>query len=288
MPELPEVEVSRRGLIPHLLDQKISKISSSNNKSLRLPIPRQQLAKHIQGQRVIAINRRAKYLVVSCNNQAVILIHLGMTGKLGIFPAKSPAAVHNHLVFHLNNGTEMRYNDTRRFGCIQVMSPAQCQEHDPFVHLGPEPLPTEKGPFPSMKDAHRLFTAPHLYQQAAQKLTPIKNLLMDSRFIVGIGNIYANEILFATGILPATAAGSIARAKWPTIVKDSQDILRQAIKEGGSTIRDYISSSGKPGYFQLQLKVYGRAGKPCHRCQNPITKTIISGRATFFCPNCQQ
>lgn len=287
MPELPEVEVSRRGLIPHLLNRKISRINVGS-KNLRLPIPRQQLAQFIQDQTITAINRRGKYLVFSCHNQAVILVHLGMTGRLGIFPGQSPPAVHDHLVFHLDNGMEMRYNDSRRFGCIQVMSPSQCREHDPFAHLGPEPLPTEKGPFPSMVDPHLLFTVEYLCQKAGKKLTPIKNLLMDGGLVVGIGNIYANEILFATGILPTTAAGSLGRDKWTAISRASRQILSQAIKEGGSTIRDYISSSGKPGYFQLKLKVYGRAGEPCCRCRTLITKTLISGRATFFCPTCQQ
>ncbi|MEA3546087.1 MAG: bifunctional DNA-formamidopyrimidine glycosylase/DNA-(apurinic or apyrimidinic site) lyase [Thermodesulfobacteriota bacterium] len=274
MPELPEVEVIKRGLTPHVVGRTVTEISSSHKK-LRLPIPVKKLDQFIRNQRIQAIQRRAKYLLFEMTNGAMMIIHLGMSGKLTLSPARAPQAIHDHLRFRLDNEMEMRFNDTRRFGFIQVMDREEFAEKKPFDHLGPEPLEED-------------FTASYLKKMARKRIQPIKNFLMDSRMVVGIGNIYANEILFYSNILPTTPIGSLTLPMWEKIVHFSREVLSRAIKSGGSTIADFVGSSGKPGYFQLELMVYGRANEPCKLCVTPIAKTVIGGRATYFCPRCQK
>ena len=274
MPELPEVEVIKRGLIPHVVGRKITDISSSRKK-LRLEVPIKKLDQLIKNSSIKAIHRRAKYLLFEMTNGAMMIIHLGMSGKLTLFPAKAPQAIHDHLRFRLDNKMEMRFNDTRRFGFVQVMDKEEFAKKKPFDHLGPEPLEED-------------FTASYLKKKAGKRVQPIKNFLMDSRMVVGIGNIYANEILFYANILPTTPIGSLTRPMWERIVHFSREVLARAIKSGGSTIADFVGSSGEPGYFQLELMVYGRADEPCKLCITPISKTVIGGRATYFCPRCQK
>lgn len=295
MPELPEVEVTRQGLIPHIVGRSIASIRTGK-KSLRLPIPRNALQKLACGSMVNAIGRRAKYLVFFLDNAAII-IHLGMSGKIGIFPSGSPPALHDHLVFKFHDGVEMRYNDARRFGFIKLLTPEDIQNLDPFAKIGPEPLPLPRlhGISEShlsdwnktFADSHHLLTPSYLKKKAGKRLQPIKNFLMDSHVVAGIGNIYANEILFASSILPTTAVGSVSRTGWEKIHTAITQILAKAITCGGTTIRDFVSSSGKQGYFQVELMAYGREGEPCRSCGTPITKSIIAGRATYFCPSCQ-
>ncbi len=274
MPELPEVEVVRQGLAPLLIGRTVREIYFSG-KRLRLPIPRLKLAELIKNSRITEIRRRAKYLLIEMADQAVIIIHLGMSGKLGIFPARAPQAIHDHLRFRLDNDMELRYNDTRRFGLVQAMSKEEFAAKAPFANLGPEPFSAD-------------FTADYLKGMAGQRIQPIKNFLMDSRMVVGIGNIYANEILFYCRIQPTMPIGSLSRPMWDNIIHYTPRILRRAIAQGGSTIADFVDSSGKPGYFQLELMVYGRENQPCKLCGSGIKKIIIGGRATFFCPKCQE
>jgi formamidopyrimidine-DNA glycosylase len=296
MPELPEVEVTCQGLLPHIVGRSISSIWAGK-KSLRLPIPRNDLQKLAHGSMVNAIGRRAKYLVFFLDKAAMI-IHLGMSGKIGIFPSTSLPALHDHLVFKFHDGMEMRYNDARRFGFIRLLTPEDIQQLDPFAKIGPEPLPlphlhgiSESHLSDWQKtfaDSHHHLTPSYLKKKAGKRLQPIKNFLMDSHVVAGIGNIYANEILFAASILPTTAVGSVSNTGWEKIHTAMSQILSRAITCGGTTIRDFVSSSGKQGYFQIELMTYGRAGKPCHSCGTPISKSIIAGRATYFCPSCQR
>lgn len=295
MPELPEVEVTRQGLIPHIVGRSITSIWAGK-KNLRLPIPRNDLQKLAKGSLINAIGRRAKYLVFFLDKAAMI-IHLGMSGKIGIFPSASPPALHDHLVFKFHDGVEMRYNDARRFGFIKLLTPEEIQHLDPFAKIGPEPLPLPC--LHGISESHlanwqKTFAASHHYltpsflkKKAGNRLQPIKNFLMDSHIVAGIGNIYANEILFAASILPTTAVGSVSNTGWEKIHTAMSQILTRAITCGGTTIRDFVSSSGKKGYFQIELMTYGRECKPCRSCGTPISKSIIAGRATYFCPSCQ-
>ena len=272
MPELPEVEVICQGLQPHVEGRTIIAIFCGK-KELRVLIPREKLKKKVAGSNVTRIHRRAKYLLFELDNKCCLVIHLGMTGKLGIFHQEAPEALHDHICFRLDNGMEMRFNDTRRFGFVLVQDGTE--EYNPFAKLGPEPF----------KDG---FTADYLHQRAGKRLQPVKNFLMDSHVVAGIGNIYANEILFYTGLHPATPIGSISKKQYGEMVKMSRMVLSKAIANGGTTINDYVNASGKAGYFQLQLAVYGRNNELCLHCETLIRKSMIGGRATFFCPQCQR
>jgi len=276
MPELPEVEVTRRGLLPHLPGKKIIEISWSN-KRLRTPIPRRLLRDAIAGEQVRTVDRRAKYLLVRMMSGSVLVLHLGMTGKIGLFPGDVPRARHDHLRLLLENGMEMRFNDSRRFGSILVWPVEHAAELEERFNRGQGFEPFSAG-----------FTGGTLKGLAEKRRQPVKSFLMDSRLVAGIGNIYANETLFAAGIYPETPVNHISDAQWQAIAVHCREILSRAIEAGGSTISDFIGSSGAPGYFQLQFHVYGRAGDPCACCATPIEKRKISGRATFYCPQCQQ
>ncbi len=275
MPELPEVEVTRQGLLPHLLQRRIITIKWSSRR-LRLPIPRKLLHESIQGKCISAIDRRAKYLLFRMEDGGVLVFHLGMTGKLGMFPVAAPKARHDHLRLFLDNDMEMRFNDVRRFGSVTVWPADQALilEQEFNRSKGIEPFSPE-------------FTAANLALLARRRSVPVKTFLMDSRLIAGIGNIYANEILFAASIHPLTRVNMLSEKQWQQIVDCSVQILTMAIKAGGSTISDFLGASGTPGYFQLQLAVYGKKNAPCPRCGARINKETLGGRATFYCSNCQ-
>lgn len=272
MPELPEVEVICRGLAPHLEGQLLIDMFCGAQK-LRLPMPTGQAIAVVQGETVASVTRHAKYIIITLGNGAEIIIHLGMTGRLGIFPADTPVAKHDHVRWLLANRLELRFNDTRRFGSVQITG-SEADHHALFGHYGPDPFREE-------------FSGEYLYKKAQKRTLAVKNFLMDNRVVTGIGNIYASEIFFATGINPTTPAGSIALADWQGIVVASRKILAEAIEQGGTTISDYVNSSGKKGYFQVRLKAYGRQGQPCCQCGGLIRKIVIGGRASFFCPHCQ-
>jgi formamidopyrimidine-DNA glycosylase len=274
VPELPEVEVIRRGLIPHLVGCTINRVVISNRK-LRLPVPRAQLKSLVQGSRVESVDRRAKYLLVNMSSGALMVLHLGMTGRLALFANGTPRTPHDHLRFVLDSGLEVRFNDVRRFGSIQVVAPKDTEKSQIFAGLGMEPL----GPD---------FSSNYLLKKAKGKLRPIKNFLMDSKVVVGIGNIYANEILFAAGIKPTRGVRSLGKRAWDEVVEACRQVLERAIACGGTTISDYVNSSGEAGYFQCELKVYGRDGEKCESCGSGINRRVLAGRATFFCPKCQK
>lgn len=274
VPELPEVEVIRRGLIPHLVDKIITRIVISNRR-LRLPVPRTKLKRWIQGNRIKAIDRRAKYLLISLDNGAKIVFHLGMTGRLSLFGHTIPRNVHDHLRIFLDSGLELRFNDVRRFGSVQVTSPDEAEDATIFAGLGVEPLSSD-------------FSCNYLFQKARFRRRPIKNFLMDAKVVAGIGNIYANEILFTAGINPTRKVGTIGKKSWQRLVEASRFVLERAISCGGTTISDYTNSRGDAGYFQCELKVYGRKGEMCQKCRKPIRRQVLAGRTTYFCPGCQR
>jgi formamidopyrimidine-DNA glycosylase len=238
-------------------------------------MPRKNLKKHIQGTWVESVDRRAKFLLITMDTGARLIVHLGMTGRLGIFPQDSPKTKHDHLRLKLDNGMQLRFNDIRRFGFIQVLPPDSDFSHTMLANLGPEPLGQD-------------FTSKYLQKCAAGKKRPLKNFLMDSRVIAGIGNIYACEILFHAGLNPGKKINRLTKKQWEKIVASSRYILEKAIESGGTTISDFVNESGKSGYFQLELQVYGKRGQPCNFCSSPITKTNMAGRSTFFCPHCQK
>lgn len=275
MPELPEVEVTRRGLLTDLPGRLVTAVRCGRLR-LRAPLPAALLRTHIAGQRITTIDRRAKYLLFRMASGAVLVAHLGMTGKFGVMAADAPLHKHDHLVLVLDNGLEVRYNDSRRFGSISVWPAARAAESEAefSAREGIEPF----GP---------QFTGRELHRLAAGRSAPVKALIMNSRLVAGIGNIYANEMLFAARIDPETPAGALTLRQWNRLVRAGRDILGRAIESGGSTVADFLSASGHPGYFQLQHNVYGRDGQPCRRCSRSVVRTVLAGRSTYRCPRCQ-
>ncbi len=274
MPELPEVEVICRGLSPLISGKTLVNMSTSGH-ALRLPMPETAIRQHILGNRVIKVYRRAKYLVIELNKGALLIFHLGMTGRIGIFAKEEKRQRHDHLQLGLDNDLELRFNDTRRFGSVQVFSAVELKTKQPFANLGPEPF-------------DRRFSANYLKKLAAKKKKPVKNFLMDNMVVVGIGNIYASETLFAARIAPLTPTGILTTEQWRKIIKESRRVLNRAIKCGGTTISDFVNTKGEAGLFQVELKVYGRKNQPCPHCKTPIERTVMAGRATFHCPVCQK
>jgi len=226
------------------------------------------------GRQLTDLLRRGKYLIFELEGGATLLVHLGMTGHLLLAPEGQPLPPlpHIHLVFHLEGGLELVYQDVRRFGQVLVFPPGV--EPAPLDQVGAEPFSPE-------------VTAAWLAEQARGRSRPIKNYLLDGRILAGIGNIYACEILFAAGLHPATPAGRLSRKDWGRILKETRRILKEAIRQGGTTVANYLNSRGEAGLFQVQLLVYGREGEPCRRCGAPIARLIQAGRSSFFCPKCQ-
>lgn len=276
MPELPEVEVICQGLRPHLTGRVIMAVHGSG-KPLRLPVPLAAMDEMLGGQKIVAVTRRAKYLLMGMETGALLVIHLGMTGNLGLFPFSASRKNHDHVWWRLDNGLELRLHDSRRFGGIWMLTPQQADEREAgfFGATGPEPFS------PGCTPDHFMLLARHRHQ-------PVKTFLMDGKVVAGIGNIYANEALFAAAIHPARPVSTLRKRDWQRLLVLIRAILSEAISCGGSTISDFINAGGERGYFQVNFKVYGRKGRPCHRCKAPIEKISISGRAAYFCPRCQK
>ncbi len=276
MPELPEVEVICQGLRPHLTGRIITGIQCSG-KPLRYPVPHAAMNELLCGQTIRTVTRRAKYLLIAMEDETLIIIHLGMTGNLGLFPGATPIKIHDHVRWQLDNGLELRLNDSRRFGAVWLLTPEQAgnREIGFFASTGPEPF-------------SNLCTAAHFMTLAQRRQQPIKTFLMDSKVVAGIGNIYANEALMAAGIHPTRKACALQEQDWRILIPLIRQILTQAIACGGSTISDFINANGEHGYFQMNFKVYGRKNQPCHQCGSLIEKIQISGRASYFCPSCQK
>lgn len=268
MPELPEVETSRRGLLP-MLHKPIVEVRL-RNRQLRWPIP-EELPAQLQGQQFSALNRRGKYLIASFSHSH-LLLHLGMSGHFRLLPRDEPPAKHDHVDILFADGSLLRYHDPRRFGCILLCpDPAQ---HPLLQHLGPEPLSAD-------------FNAEYLQQKLQTKTAAIKKLIMNSQLVVGVGNIYASEALFLARIHPERPGYRLDFADCQRLVQAIQQRLQAAIDQGGTTLRDFMAADGKPGYFQQQLLVYERAGQNCRLCQHSIQQLRQDHRSSYYCPNCQ-
>jgi len=271
MPELPEVETTRSGIAPHLVGRKISSVVIRHH-GLRWPIPK-TLTKTLPGQKIHAVTRRAKYLLVACDSGWLIL-HLGMSGSLRVLPQNTLPEKHDHFDLLLDSGELLRLRDPRRFGAV-LWTETDPERHPLLENLGVEPLAPE-------------FCGKWLYERSRGRNTAIKLFLMDSKIVVGVGNIYASEALFRAGIRPQTAAGRISRPRYERLAEVIKETLQDAIAAGGSSLRDFVNSQGKPGYFQQQYFVYGRTDEPCRRCNTPIRQIRQGQRSTFFCPCCQK
>jgi formamidopyrimidine-DNA glycosylase len=271
MPELPEVEVIRRGLAPLLVGRRFLAVKVGP-KRLRQQSSPQELRRWVQGRRLDNLRRRGKYLRFNLEGGVTLLIHLGMTGRLLVGRPAAPLLPHVHLVFQLEGGLDLLFQDTRRFGQVLVYPPGV--DPAPLNQVGAEPF-------------SRKVTPDWLLEQARGRSRPIKNFLLDARVVAGIGNIYACEILMAAGLHPATPVGRLTREEWDRVLTETRRILNYAIKKGGTTVANYLNSQGESGLFQLELLVYGRAGEPCRRCGARIIRLVQAGRSTFFCPVCQ-
>ncbi|NMH59808.1 bifunctional DNA-formamidopyrimidine glycosylase/DNA-(apurinic or apyrimidinic site) lyase [Alteromonas ponticola] len=269
MPELPEVEVSRLGISPHLVGQTITSVVVRQPK-LRWPVAEE--LKQAEGQQIKAVRRRAKYLLIDIG-VAQIVLHLGMSGKLRVVPATLEPIKHDHLDIVLGSGKCLRFNDARRFGACLWQADGETLPQ--LENLGPEPL-TES------------FTAQHLFALSRGRKAPVKSFIMDNDVVVGVGNIYANEALFMANIDPRRAAGRISLQRYQKLAKEIKEVLASAIQQGGTTLKDFTQSDGSPGYFRQHLRVYGRAGKACEACEGIINSVVIGQRNTFFCPRCQR
>lgn len=270
MPELPEVETTRRGIEPHIVNQVIERIIIRAPK-LRWPIPK-SIAKDLPGQMVQSIERRAKYLLINFEIGTLIM-HLGMSGRIQTLSKITTAEKHDHLDIYFANGHYLRYTDPRRFGAI-LWTTKPALEHKLLIDLGPEPFTKE-------------FTSKYMQALAGKKSVAIKKFIMDSKIVVGVGNIYASEALFAAQIHPLRAVKDVTLEEWHNLVKHIQRILKLAIKQGGTTLKDFLDTSGKPGYFSQKLLAYGRAKEPCTRCDGVIDTQMIGQRNTFYCVGCQ-
>lgn len=271
MPELPEVETTRRGLSPHLQGRRIAAIVIRDRR-LRWPIPR-DLPKKAVGCTVRSVERRGKYLLVDCASGWMIL-HLGMSGSLRVLPRETPPGKHDHFDLVLDSGMAVRLTDPRRFGAVlwQARDP---HSHPLLANLGPEPLEQD-------------FHAAALHTRLRGRSTAIKTAIMDSRIVVGVGNIYASESLFRAAINPKTAAGRVSLQRCERLVAAIRETLAAAIEAGGSTLRDFVSADGNAGYFQQTYYVYSRNGQPCRICGNAVKLLRQGQRATFYCPSCQR
>lgn len=269
MPELPEVETTRRGLLPHLAQRRITGVVL-RRPDLRWPIP-PEVAARLPGETILDVRRRAKYLLLDTAPGSAVL-HLGMSGMLRVLPAATPVAAHDHVDLTLDSGRVLRFTDPRRFGCL-LWQPAG-ETHDLLRDLGPEPL----------SDA---FDGDLLYERSRRRRAPVKTFLMDQAIVVGVGNIYAAESLFRAGIAPTRDAGSIGRARYGRLAAAVKDILAMAITRGGTTLRDFLNADGAPGYFEQELFVYGREGQPCKVCGRRLRESRLGNRAGAWCGRCQ-
>lgn len=274
MPELPEVETTRRGISPKVDKQTIVNVVIRNGR-LRWPVD-QSLPQKLAGLPVLEIGRRGKYLLLK-TKAGTLLIHLGMSGNLRILPIGSPVQKHDHFDIEFANGYLLRLNDPRRFGSVlwHPITDGPVEQHRLLAKLAPEPL----------TDA---FNGDYLFEKTRNRKVAIKSLVMNSAVAVGAGNIYANESLFMSKIHPQTQASLLSKKQCHLLVDNIKNVLEAAIKQGGTTLKDFMSPDGKPGYFVQQLAVYDQGGNPCNTCKNPIERTMLNQRATYFCPTCQR
>lgn len=270
MPELPEVETVCQGLSGDLINQSIIRVVVWQP-SLRWPVL-PSLARILKGATIYHVFRRAKYFIVAAD-RGHMLIHLGMSGSLRLCNKTQARRKHDHVEFHLSSGYVLRFHDPRRFGAI-LWTDQPLENHPRLAYLGPEPL-------------SRAFHANYIYQACQGRLVNIKTWLMNQKNVVGVGNIYASEALFLSGLHPLKPSKEISLDECKKLSRHVKQVLREAIKKGGTTLKDFSNGHNQPGYFQQSLRVYARAGSPCFRCQTVIEKTIINQRASFYCPICQ-
>lgn len=270
MPELPEVETTRRVLAPHVLGRSIMAVEVREPR-LRWPVAR-SLPRQLAEQRIDSLERRGKYLLFG-TAAGTLLVHLGMSGSLRYLAEPHAHGAHDHIDVRFAGGGALRFNDPRRFGSFHLT--ARPLEHPLLKDLGPEPLGTD-------------FDAQYLWRSCRNRRVTIKQHLMNGRVVVGVGNIYANEALFRAGIHPARQAGRIARARFEPLVAAVRDVLADAIEEGGTTLRNFVDGDGQPGYFRGSLRVYERNGAACLQCGGPIKRQVLGQRASYFCPRCQR
>ncbi|MFQ5719432.1 MAG: bifunctional DNA-formamidopyrimidine glycosylase/DNA-(apurinic or apyrimidinic site) lyase [Acidobacteriota bacterium] len=273
MPELPEVEVVRRSLLPRIVGSRFGSVRVREAR-LRVRVDRSLLCRELPGRTVLDVRRRAKYLLLELDTGGLLMVHLGMTGHLGLFPATEPLRKHDHVVITVEGRGELRFNDARRFGLVQWVAPGGERSHPRLCRLGVEPLAPD-------------FSGTLLRRLASGHRLPVKNFLMDSRRVVGIGNIYASEALWNAGVHPARPAGRLSAARWERLATAIRQVLSASIQQGGTTFRDFASADGSPGYFALHLDVYDRKGERCRRCDRTIRRRVDSGRSTYYCPGCQ-
>ncbi len=271
MPELPEVETTRRGIEPHIVGTRIEQLVIRQHQ-LRWPVPR-KLGSYLRNTRITAVLRRAKYLLVT-TEAGTLIIHLGMSGSLRMVDGAAAPGPHDHIDLVTSTGKRLRYKDPRRFGAW-LWTRAEPARHQLLKDLGPEPL----------GDA---FDGRYLFCRSRGRRLAVKSMLMDSRIVAGVGNIYANEALFRAGIHPARSAGRISEQRYQALAQAVREVLIHAIRQGGTTLRDFVSSEGEPGYFQQALQVYAQTGRPCPSCATPIRAIRTGQRSTFYCPRCQR
>ncbi|MAT92526.1 MAG: DNA-formamidopyrimidine glycosylase [Halioglobus sp.] len=270
MPELPEVETTRRGIEPHCLGRRVRRVTVRESR-LRWPVP-PDLPQRLRGAVIRGVDRRAKYLLLR-TARGDLMVHLGMSGSLRLVPPREPPRTHDHVDIELQGDYCLRFNDPRRFGSLHWLAPG---EPTPLLdHLGPEPL----------SDA---FDGAWLYRLSRGRRGAVKTFIMDGKVVVGVGNIYASEALFLAGIHPGRAAGRVSLARYERLAVQIKRVLTSAIEQGGTTLRDFVGGDGKPGYFAQQLRVYGRAGAPCRACGGPLKELRLGQRSSVYCVTCQR
>lgn len=283
MPELPEVETVRAGLVP-AMEQVVIHRADVRRPDLRWPFP-ENMAERLTGKTVLKLRRRSKYILADLSSDETLLIHLGMSGRMVIDQEQVGDThyelpiieKHDHVIFEMSNGTRVRFNDARRFGAMDLISTSDVESHWLLEKLGPEPL-------------GNAFDEPYLFEQLRKRASPIKTALLDQRIVSGLGNIYVCEVLHRTGISPTVKANAISKKRVEKLVPAIREVLSEAIAAGGSSLKDYRQTDGELGYFQHSFKAYDREG---HACQNPsckgeIARIVQSGRSTFYCPKCQR
>ncbi len=271
MPELPEVETTRRGIEPHIEKKQVREVILRRT-TLRWPIT-PALGRDLPGETIESVGRRGKYLLLA-TKKGTLLIHLGMSGSLRIVDVDRPVAKHDHVDIVFANRKVLRYTDPRRFGCL-LWDTEAVEAHPLLASLGPEPLSED-------------FNTAYLFKKSRKRSVAVKAFIMDSKVVVGVGNIYANESLFLAGINPKRCAGKISRARYEKLLLCIRQVLQRAIDVGGTTLRDFTGSDGEPGYFAQSLHVYGRKGEPCHNCEETLKEIRQGQRSTVYCPRCQK
>lgn len=271
MPELPEVETTRRGISPHIEGRQVSDITIRHHQ-LRWPVD-PQLPDYLFRKKLLEVGRRGKYLLLKFNH-GCLMIHLGMSGSLRIVDKNTPPIKHDHVDILFSGGNCLRFHDPRRFGSV-LWTQEPVEEHKLLHKLGPEPLSDE-------------FCAEYLFKASRKRSKDVKTFIMDSHIVVGVGNIYANESLFSAGIRPTKAAAKLTRKQCERWVEEIKKVLQRSITQGGTTLRDFVGGDGKPGYFAQQLNVYGRGGEPCRTCGTTLKEIRQAQRATVYCPSCQK